>query len=133
MIQAASVDATQFPDFNGRPVRFRAGIHSGLVGLRRMNIGHETRLDTVGGTVHLASALQKTAGPGEIVVSSKAVELCRSELDLAPHDSPALARLNVKAYRLGKRSNRPVARVRHNYSASNRRSRCGAANCCGRC
>jgi len=116
MIQAAGADATQFPDFNGRPVRFRAGIHSGLVGLRRMNIGHETRLDTVGGAVHLASALQKTAGPGEIVVSSKAVELCRSELDLTPHDSPALARLNVKAYRLGKRSNRPVARIRHNRS-----------------
>jgi class 3 adenylate cyclase len=116
MIQATSAEAKQFPDFNGRPVRFRAGIHSGLVGLRRMNIGHETRLDTVGGAVHLTSTLQKTAAAGEIVISSQAVELCRSELDLSPHDSSALTRLKLKAYRLGKRSNPPLARARQNYS-----------------
>jgi class 3 adenylate cyclase len=68
-IQGASAEVLPLSNLDGRPVEFRVGIHSGLVGLRRMTIGNETRLDTVGGTVHLAAALQKNAPAGGIVVS----------------------------------------------------------------
>jgi len=61
-----------------KPARFRVGIHSGLVGLRKIDFDGGSRLDTVGGTVHLASALEKRAPPNGILVSSKTLELCRA-------------------------------------------------------
>jgi class 3 adenylate cyclase len=103
LIQNAVTEAIPLRSLDGRPVKFRIGIHSGLVGLRRLTIGGETRLDTVGGTVHLAAALQKNAPPGGILVSSKTLELCWTELELTPYDIPALRRLNVKAHLLGRR------------------------------
>jgi class 3 adenylate cyclase/tetratricopeptide (TPR) repeat protein len=102
-----------FADQSGRPIRFRVGLHSGLVGLRRMSRGRETRLDTVGGTVHLAAALQKKASPGGILISSKTLDLCHSELELGPHpDLPLFQRINAKVYRL---EARPLpSATRHN-------------------
>jgi class 3 adenylate cyclase/tetratricopeptide (TPR) repeat protein len=84
-----------------RPIAFRIGLHSGLVGLRRLGVGADDRLDSVGGTVHLAAALQKTAAPGTVLVSSKTIELCRSALDLLPQpDHALLTQVGAKVFRL---------------------------------
>jgi len=106
-------------DHSGRPIRFRVGLHSGLVGLRRMSRGAETRLDTVGGTVHLAAVLQKNARPGGILISSKTLDLCHSELELEPHsDLPLFQRINAKVYRLEGRPLRSATwRNRRGYRA----------------
>lgn len=88
-------------DESGRPMTFRIGLHSGLVGLRRLGVGADDRLDTVGGTVHLAAALQKAAVPGTVLVSSHTVELCQFALDiLAQPDHPLLASIGAKVFRL---------------------------------
>jgi class 3 adenylate cyclase/tetratricopeptide (TPR) repeat protein len=88
-------------DDAGRPFSFRIGVHSGLVGLRRLGVGADDRLDSVGGTVHLAAALQKAAVPGSVLVSSRTVELCQSALDLSPQsDHALLARIGAKVFRL---------------------------------
>ena len=110
----------QRPVLEGRPIkgsrgdliRFRVGIHSGLVGLRRMHMKIGSRIDPVGGTVHIAAAMQKAALPDCTLVTSKTLELCRSEQDTVPHDGlPALAPIKAKAYRLFPRSSgsAPVA------------------------
>jgi class 3 adenylate cyclase/tetratricopeptide (TPR) repeat protein len=109
-IQGGASEGILLRNLDGRPVQFRVGIHSGLVGMRRMTIGDDTRLDTVGGTVHLAAALQKSAPPGGIIVSSKTLELCQTDPELTPYDLPALRRLNVRGYRLVARP----TRRRHN-------------------
>jgi tetratricopeptide (TPR) repeat protein len=78
-----------------------------------MSLGRETRLDTVGGTVHLAAALQKKARPGGILISSKTLDLCHSQLELEPHsDLPLFQRINAKIYRLEARP--PRSATRHN-------------------
>jgi class 3 adenylate cyclase/tetratricopeptide (TPR) repeat protein len=98
-------------DESGRPIRFRVGVHSGLVGLRRRSRGRETHLDTVGGTVHLAAALQKEAMPGGILISSKTLDLCHFELELEPHsDLPLFQRIKAKVYRLKARPLRSATR-----------------------
>lgn len=98
-------------DRSGRSVRFRVGLHSGLVGLRRRSRGRETHLDTVGGTVHLAAALQKEARPGGILISSKTLDLCHFELELEPHsDLPLFQRIKAKVYRLKARPLRSATR-----------------------
>src|SRR5204862_8157427 len=71
---------------------------SGLVGLRRMTTAGGTRLDTVGGTVHLAAALQKNAPPGGILISARTIDLCRTQLQLVPCERPALSALSLRAY-----------------------------------
>ncbi|MFL6846513.1 MAG: ATP-binding protein [Allosphingosinicella sp.] len=76
------------PGPDGSPVRFRIGIHSGLVALRSVRRGGRFRLDTVGATVHIAAKLQQSAAPGGIVISAEAARLCRSELDLSPRPVP---------------------------------------------
>lgn len=107
LIQQPAADASPLCNSDGRPLRFRVGVHSGLVGLRRLKLDAGTRIDTVGGTVHLAAALQKRAPPDRILVSSKTLELCRSELELAPHeDLPVLTRINARAYELRARPRR---------------------------
>jgi class 3 adenylate cyclase/tetratricopeptide (TPR) repeat protein len=101
-------------DESGRPIRFRVGVHSGLVGLRRRSRGRETHLDTVGGTVHLAAALQKEAMPGGILISSKTLDLCHFELELEPHsDLPLFQRIKAKVYRLKARPLRSATRRNH--------------------
>ncbi len=99
VIQHPETDAQRIRDAVGRPIRFRVGIHSGLVGLRRMDMQIGSRLDPVGGTVHIAAALQKMAPPDSVYVSSKTVELCRSTLDLTPlEDAKVLKQINASAY-----------------------------------
>ncbi len=102
LIQHPGSEAGHIRDMLGRPIRFRVGIHSGLVGLRRMDMQIGSRLDPVGGTVHIAAGLQKLAPPDSIVVSSKTVELCRSMLELTPlEDVKVLKQINASAYSLG--------------------------------
>jgi class 3 adenylate cyclase/tetratricopeptide (TPR) repeat protein len=85
----------------GQPLAFRVGIHSGSVGLRRLRVGADHRLDSVGGTIHLAAALQKTAPPGAVLVSSRTVELCQSALELtAQPDHALLDQISAKVLRL---------------------------------
>ncbi|MBI2739197.1 MAG: AAA family ATPase [Rhodospirillales bacterium] len=101
LIQHPATEAGRIRDMLNRPIRFRVGIHSGLVGLRRMDMQIGSRLDPVGGTVHIAAALQKIAPPDSVFVSSKTVELCRSALDLAPLDDvKILKQIAASAYSL---------------------------------
>ena len=101
LIQHPSGDSERIRDVLNRPIRFRVGIHSGLVGLRRMDMQAGSRLDPVGGTVHIAAALQKIAPPDSIFLSSKTVELCRSALELTPlEDVKILKQINASAYSL---------------------------------
>lgn len=111
LIQQPAFDAAPLCDANGRPVRFRVGVHSGLVGLRQLDIGFGSRLDTVGSTVHIAAALEKRAPPDGILISSRTRELCRSELALQPYeDLPALQKIKARVFRLLGRPGRPEAR-----------------------
>lgn len=96
---AARANPVRGPD--GRPVQFRVGMHSGLVSLRSMRRGVRTGINTVGGAVHLAAALQKSARPGRTLLSLKTARLCRSRPQLAPYDGiPALQKAGLKAYEL---------------------------------
>ena len=107
LIQQPALEDQPIRDARRHPIRFRVGIHSGLIGLRRMEMDIGARLDPVGGTVHIAAALQKTAGPDGALVSSKTLELCRSEQDVIPYgDLEILSHINAKAYRLAPRSQR---------------------------
>src|SRR5262245_30483388 len=101
LIQHPGGDSDRIRDMLNRPIRFRVGIHSGLVGLRRMDMQIGSRLDPVGGTVHIAAALQKLAPPDSIFVSSKTIELCRSTLELTPLEEVGiLKKINATAYSL---------------------------------
>lgn len=73
----------------GETVEFRIGIHSGLVGFRQLRLEAGQQLDLVGGTVHLAAALEKNAPPQGILVSSNTVNLCRSRLRFTEHKTIA--------------------------------------------
>src|SRR5882757_6540350 len=100
-IQHPGVESARIRDILDRPIHFRVGVHSGLVGLRRMDMQAGSRLDPVGGTVHIAAALQKIAPPDSIFVSSKTVELCRSVLELTPlEDVAILKQIHARAYSL---------------------------------
>ncbi len=69
---------------DGRCVQFRVGVHSGLVSLRSIKRDARAGINTVGGAVHLAAALQKSARPDRILLSSRTVKLCGSPLQLTP-------------------------------------------------
>ena len=86
---------------DGRSIQFRVGVHSGLVSLRSIKRDARAGINTVGGAVHLAAALQKSARPDRILLSSRTVKLCGSPLQLTPYDSvPALQKVRLKAYEL---------------------------------
>ena len=86
---------------DGRSVQFRVGVHSGLVSLRSIKRDVRAGINTVGGAVHLAAALQKSARSDGILLSSRTVNLCRSRLQLAPYGAvPALQKARLKAYEL---------------------------------
>ena len=86
---------------DGRSVQFRVGVHSGLVSLRSIKRDVRAGINTVGGAGHLAAALQKSARPDGILLSSRTVNLCRSRLQLAPYGAvPALQKAWLKAYEL---------------------------------
>ncbi len=72
---------------DGKPVQFRVGIHTGLVGFRQLKTGVGTSLDIVGAQVHLAATLQKAAPTGGIVISSGTVSLCKNALSLEEYRS----------------------------------------------
>lgn len=92
---------------NGNPVQFRIGIHSGLVGLRQLHLEGGAILDLVGGTVHLAAALEKRAPKGGILVSNKTANLCRSQLQLIDVDGfPSLEKLGAYPHQMLARPHR---------------------------
>src|SRR3954452_16821647 len=66
----------------GHPVKFRVGVHSGLVGLRKGGRNAIYRFDVAGATVHVAAKLQQKASPGEVLLSAETGGLCRSPLDV---------------------------------------------------
>ncbi|HEX6374418.1 MAG TPA: AAA family ATPase [Allosphingosinicella sp.] len=109
-------DAGPGPD--GRPVRFRIGLHSGLVALRRLRRGGRSRLDTVGATVHIAAKLQQRAPPGGVLISVEAAKLCRSRLELAPEEFSAADGPGTQACRLEAPPESPKSRdVAHRYTS----------------
>ena len=100
-IQSPAALANPLRSSDGRPVRFRVGLHSGLVNLRSMSRDVRSGVNIVGGAVHLAAALQKKAPHDGILLSSKTVSLCRSTLKLVPHDDLAsLHKVHLKAFKL---------------------------------
>jgi class 3 adenylate cyclase/tetratricopeptide (TPR) repeat protein len=110
-IQQPAAEAKPLRNMDGRPVHFRVGVHSGLVNLRWMKLEARTGIDTVGGTVHLAAALQKNAPPDRILLSSKTLELCRAKLELVRHqDLQAVRKVELGAYQLCARPLRPTAK-----------------------
>ncbi|MEM6460943.1 MAG: tetratricopeptide repeat protein [Pseudomonadota bacterium] len=82
-------------------LQFRVGIHSGLVGLRRLELKQGSQLDLVGGTVHLAARLEKSAQPGEILVSSDTVGLRRTDFDIVERpDLPILGEIGSRVFEM---------------------------------
>lgn len=63
--------------------RLRAGIHSGLVGFRELELAPGARLDLVGAVVHIAARLQKAAAPGSILISSATAKLMRKKIEMS--------------------------------------------------
>jgi class 3 adenylate cyclase/tetratricopeptide (TPR) repeat protein len=100
-IQAPAARAGPLRSADGRSVQFRVGVHSGLVSLRSIRRDVRTGINTVGGAVNLAAALQKSAPPERILLSSRTVNLCKSSLRLTPYDgAAALQKVRLKAYEL---------------------------------
>lgn len=86
---------------DGRTARFRVGVHSGLVGLRQITLGGARRLDTVGGTVHLAAALEKKAPPGGVMISGSTLQLCTKALPVREWGAiPVFEKMGQKTYLL---------------------------------
>lgn len=81
---AASADAVALL----QSLKFRIGIHSGLVGLRELASPGGVHLDTSGSVVHLAASLEKAALPGEILISSDAIGLMSEPPRIEEADSP---------------------------------------------
>ena len=103
----------------GGPVRFRVGIHSGLVALRKVRRVGRSRLDTVGATVHIAAKLQQSAPPGGILISAEAVRLCRSRLDLTPSPvPPVLDRVTAGVFGLDRPPHRRSSELEDRYSGA---------------
>ncbi len=89
---------------DGRPARFRVGVHSGLTAVRHFRRGDRSRLNTVGAAVHVAAKLQQCAPPGEILVSAQAARLCRSSVELKPSDGKVIVGdATIEALRLAAR------------------------------
>ena len=81
-----------------------------------MGVGADDRLNSVGGTVHLAAALQKAAVPGTVLVSSRTVELCQFALDVVPQpDHALLTSIGAKVLRLEAEPRRPSWRSERSY------------------
>ncbi len=108
------------PGPDGSPVRFRVGVHSGLVALRKVRRGGRYRLDTVGATVHIAAKLQQSAAPGAILISAEAARLCRSRLDLSPRPvPPVLDQVTTRVFGLESRpEGRRGSELEHRYSGA---------------
>lgn len=103
---------------DGRPVRFRVGLHSGLVALRQIRQDGRSHFDPVGAAVNIAAKLQQFAPAGGVVVSDQTVKLCRIRLILAPLErSPDFGGVHAKAFMLVARPEGGGERdVAHRYS-----------------
>ena len=89
---------------DGRPVRFRVGVHSGLVAVREIRQDGRSRFDPVGAAVNIAAKLQQSASAGGIVVSDQTLKLCRIRLVVTPlEQSPEFGGVQAKAFTLGAR------------------------------
>jgi class 3 adenylate cyclase/tetratricopeptide (TPR) repeat protein len=100
---------TDSPGPDGEPVRFRVGVHSGLVGLRRLRREGRARFDTVGATVNIAAKLQQSAPSGGILVSAATVKLCHSPLELTAQGSPEKpGKVSPQVFRLEARPDETV-------------------------
>lgn len=89
---------------DGRPVRYRVGVHSGLAAVRRVEQAGRSHLNTIGAAVNIAAKLQQSAPPGGVLISGQAARLCRRHLNLTPEPaSPALVAIQTQAYRLNAR------------------------------
>lgn len=89
---------------DGRPVRFRVGVHSGLVALRQIHRDGRSRFDPVGATVNIAAKLQQSAPGGGVVVSDQVVKLCRVQMALSPHErAPDIGSVRARAFTLAAR------------------------------
>ncbi len=100
-IQELATQGNPLRGADGRPVQFRVGLHSGLVSLRSIKRGVRAGISIVGGAVHLAATLQKSARPDRILLSSKTANLCRSLPQFTPYDGiPGLQKVRLKAYEL---------------------------------
>jgi class 3 adenylate cyclase/tetratricopeptide (TPR) repeat protein len=75
---------------SGAAVRFRVGVHSGLVGLRSNHRDGRSRFDMFGPAVNVAVKLQQSASPGHALVSSATAHLCRASPTFTPHNPPPL-------------------------------------------
>ncbi len=60
---------------NGAPVKFRVGIHSGIVGFRQVHTTFSSRDDVIGNAVHHAATLQKKASPGDVLISQHTLRI----------------------------------------------------------
>jgi class 3 adenylate cyclase/tetratricopeptide (TPR) repeat protein len=69
---------------SGAAVQFRVGVHSGLVGLRQLQRAGQLQLNVAGAPVNISAKLQQLAPPGAILVSERAIGLCRARLELGP-------------------------------------------------
>lgn len=67
---------------SGQPVSFRVGVHSGLVGVRHLDLEGRSGWNAVGEVVNLAAKLQQLAPSDKVVVSAATIELCRTPLAL---------------------------------------------------
>ncbi len=86
---------------SGQPTKFRVGLHSGLVSLRRVNRDGTPRLNMTGATVHIAAALQKSAPPAGVLLSGETLDLCRSQISASAQERPtAFADLGIDMFSL---------------------------------
>src|SRR5579871_1378976 len=86
---------------DGKPVRLRVGVHSGLVGLRRISRDGKSGVDLVGAAVNLAAKLEQSAQPGEVLVSGHTARLARHPLKLVRVEGdPTLGELESDVFRL---------------------------------
>ncbi|MFZ1814222.1 MAG: AAA family ATPase [Rhizobiaceae bacterium] len=85
-------------DAHHEAVRFRVGIHSGLVGFRNLSFQTGSMLDLVGGNAHLAAQVEKQARPGEILLSSATAQLFRRpvEMEALPPADGVVNRLELQ-------------------------------------
>ena len=111
----------------GEDVQFRVGVHSGLVGLRQIRRTGRSRHNAVGPVVNIAAKLQQSARPGTIVVSENVVDLCRSSLELTPHEGPPVeAATLIRAHRLNARPERFEVGRRYRFPIVGRREELSA-------
>jgi class 3 adenylate cyclase/tetratricopeptide (TPR) repeat protein len=85
--------ARQAPD--GRPVRFRVGLHSGLVALKELSRTGRSRFSIAGATVNISAKLCQSAPAGGVVISDKVLGLARASLVTSPFAEDGFVRSHL--------------------------------------